>query len=58
MKWEVKKVRKGSDKNKWGIFLKKEYCKTTAEVCYGVSLNKKCAEFLVNRMNNDDYWVE
>jgi hypothetical protein len=50
MKWEVKKVEKG-----WGVFLIQKYCKTDEPVCYGVSITKKSAEQMTERMNNPIY---
>ena len=50
MKWEVRKKGK-----KWGLFLIQKYCKTDEPVCYGVSVNKKTAEHMAERMNNPVY---
>jgi len=58
MKWEIRKVKEGSDKGKWGVFLMQEFCKTEEPVCYGVSCTKKSASQSVKRMNNPDYWIE
>lgn len=53
MKWEVRVVGEN-----WGVFLMQKFCKTEDPVCYGVSKTKEGAQFLVDRMNNPDYWVE
>ncbi len=50
LKWEVKKVEKG-----WGVFLIQKYCKTDEPVCYGVSITKKSAERMTERLNNPIY---
>lgn len=56
MKWEVRKIKEGPDKGKWGIYLMQEYCKTDEPVCYGASHTKESAKDTVKRMNNPDYW--
>jgi len=56
MKWEVRKIKEGSDKGRWGIYLMQEYCKTDEPVCYGASRDKKSAVASVERMNNPEYW--
>jgi hypothetical protein len=50
MKWEIKKTKDG-----WGVFLEQKYCKTAEPVCYGVSINKRGAEEVLNRLNNPIY---
>ena len=49
MKWEVRKT----ESDKWGIFLKQEFCRTDEPVCYGVSANEASAETAVGRMNKE-----
>jgi len=49
MQWEVKKL----DGEKWGIFLKQEFCKTDEPVCYSASVNKSVVDFSTKRMNED-----
>jgi len=56
MKWEVKKIKSGADKGKWGIYLMQKYCKTEDPVCYGAAINKVTAKSIVKRMNDPDYW--
>lgn len=58
MKWEVRKITEGRDKDKWGIFLIQKYCKTDEPVCYGASVNKVTAQSSVDRMNNPNYWID
>tara|TARA_Y100000310_G_C20262869_1_gene614438 strand:- start:282 stop:458 length:177 start_codon:yes stop_codon:yes gene_type:complete len=58
MKWEVKKIKEGPDKGKWGIFLMQKYCKTDEPVCYGASIKKKGANDMVKRMNDPNYWTK
>jgi hypothetical protein len=56
LKWEVKKIKEGGSKGRWGIFLQQKFCKTDEPVCYGASRNRKSAQETVDRMNNPDYW--
>ena len=58
MKWEVRKIKAGGSKGKWGMYLMQEFCKTDEPVCYGACHNKKSAEASVKRMNNPDYWTD
>ncbi len=58
MKWEVRKINSGKSKGQWGIFLVQKFCKTKEPVCYGASKSKKSAKFLVDRMNDPDYYTE
>ena len=59
MKWEVKKIKTGRDKGKWGIYLCKKYWKYPDKpVCYGASHTQESAKATVKRMNNPDYWHE
>ena len=50
MKWTVRK-----NKDKWGVFLMKKFCKTDEPVCYGVSKTKSGAKFMADRLNNPVY---
>jgi len=54
MKWEVKKIKEGVSKGKWGIFLQQQFCKTDEPVCYGASHTKKAAQSTVKMMNKDN----
>tara|TARA_B100000700_G_scaffold324626_1_gene431281 strand:+ start:5794 stop:5979 length:186 start_codon:yes stop_codon:yes gene_type:complete len=54
MQWEVREV--GPDR--WGIFLKQEFCRTDESVCYAAGRNKASIEQTVERMNDPMYWVE
>ncbi len=58
MKFEVKKIKEGRDKGKWGIFLIQKYCKTDQPVCYGASIKKAAANAIVKRMNDPNYWCD
>ena len=58
MKWEVRKIKEGGSKGKWGIFLKQEFCKTEEPVCYGAAFTKKSAQAMAKRMNDPDYYTE
>ena len=58
VKWEVKKIKSGRDKGKWGVFLMQEYCQTDEPVIYGASVNKSTAQKSVNRMNDPGYWID
>jgi len=58
MQWEVKKIKEGVDKGKWGIYLIQKYCKTDELVCYGASRSKKEAQLSVKRMNHQDDYTE
>ena len=58
MKWEVRKIKSGPDKGKWGMYLMQEFCKTDEPVCYGASVNKATAQSSVDRMNDPNYWID
>jgi hypothetical protein len=59
MRWEVKKIKDGIDKGKWGIFLCEEFWKYPDKpVCYGASINKKSANETIKRMNDPNYWTD
>ena len=58
MKWEVKKIKEGKSKGKWGIFLQQKFCKTDEPVCYGAALTKAAAQSIVKRMNDPNYYTE
>tara|TARA_A100001037_G_C14753199_1_gene458458 strand:+ start:250 stop:426 length:177 start_codon:yes stop_codon:yes gene_type:complete len=58
MKWEVKKIKEGKSKGKWGVFLVQKYCKTDEPVCYGVSIKKSASNLVVKRLNDPNYWCE
>ena len=58
MKWEVRQIKEGGSKGKWGMYLMQKFCKTDEPVCYGASHTKESAEASVKRMNNPDYWVD
>jgi len=55
METEVRKVG-----NKWGVFLKREFCKSDEPVLYGVSVDKEAAHISSKRFNenahNDASW--
>ncbi len=53
MKFEVRKIKNPTKGREWGIFLKKEYCKTDEPVCYGSCYTKKAAESACKRQNKE-----
>tara|TARA_B100000287_G_C20312259_1_gene654339 strand:- start:238 stop:441 length:204 start_codon:yes stop_codon:yes gene_type:complete len=55
MQWEVRKIKEGGSKGKWGVFLKQEFCKTDEPVCYGAAHTKAGAQSTVDRLNNPVY---
>ena len=55
MQWEIRKIKEGASKGKWGVFLMQEHCKTDEPVCYGVAIKKKGAKDMAERLNNPVY---
>ena len=52
MKWEARKI----DKNRWGVFLLEEFCKTSEPVCYSASTGpnaKKLATTAAKRITSE-----
>jgi len=52
MKWIAREI----SKDKWGVFLMPQFCKTAAEVCYGVSTGSQAqrnAEYSAARHNEN-----
>mgnify|MGYP003123254479 CR=1 FL=1 len=52
MKWEVRKIKDGWGKGRWGVFLMQKFCRTDEPVCYGAARTKSAAQSSVDRLNS------